>query len=687
MKPAGDDESSGFVQIHRDIRRVTVESEEARDAEMEFQRQNGFVAHHIYVVDKTGEEILTDDRIILTLEYHAPSILKRIIAGFHLEESRRMGESHFLRLTNGTGESPLQVSNRIAEWSGVRRCTPHILIELKTATGVIPALYPKQWYLESDENSSPYVVSGADISAPQAWATTKGKEDIVVAVIDDGFDLEHPAFTGVKIHPDQYDFRSNDQDANSDGEDFHGTPVAAIAIGAHSEQSPMRGIAPHCTFLPIRKPQSGPLFNAEYQDELLEVFQYASDRADVVNFSFSTYPKSYPQFTPSFVSGMTKLTESGGRRGKGLVIVIAAGNDDAPTHLEGAENVNGVKFVSGSPFDIYEIPAGESVFTEFAMIPGVIVAAATSSLNRKAGYSSWGPHITVAAPSNNMHFIPELVQPGLSDEKRALFVADYPGEGQVSALNRPGHGWFGPGIVDLRLAPNDDTTTPSPLIENYYTQVFGGTSGAAPIVCGVAALMLSVNSELTAADVSQLLRDSADKNLDPTLDLASDPNVQNSVGDFDNGISPWFGAGKVNADNAVKLARNLYSGPGVRRGLASPELSIPDSDPMGIASEIEIDGPGIVSDILVEVDIGHPHRGCLSVTLSSPQGRRAILHWNTGAGADDLRKTYRLADTKQLQALVDAQVDGQGVWTLHVANHSHQDAGALNFWRLDLDPE
>jgi hypothetical protein len=69
--------------------------------------------------------------------------------------------------------------------------------------------------------------------------------------------------------------------------------------------------------------------------------------------------------------------------------------------------------------------------------------------------------------------------------------------------------------------------------------------------------MLSVNPDLTAAQVEQILRGTADQNLDPVLDLAADPNLQGISGAFVNGRSPLFGSGKVNALRAVERARAL----------------------------------------------------------------------------------------------------------------------------------
>ena len=41
-----------------------------------------------------------------------------------------------------------------------------------------------------------FIYDGADISAVEAWDVTKGKREVVIAVIDDGFELSHPDFVG-----------------------------------------------------------------------------------------------------------------------------------------------------------------------------------------------------------------------------------------------------------------------------------------------------------------------------------------------------------------------------------------------------------------------------------------------------------------------------------------------------------
>ena len=77
-----------------------------------------------------------------------------------------------------------------------------------------------------------------------------------------------------------------------------------------------------------------------------------------------------------------------------------------------------------------------------------------------------------------------------------------------------------------------------------YTNNFGGTAAAAPGVAGVAALILSINPELRWDEVRDILKISSDK-------------IDQENGQYDeNGHSPYYGYGRVNARRAVELARD-----------------------------------------------------------------------------------------------------------------------------------
>jgi subtilisin-like proprotein convertase family protein len=117
---------------------------------------------------------------------------------------------------------------------------------------------------------------------------------------------------------------------------------------------------------------------------------------------------------------------------------------------------------------------------------------------------------------------------------------------------------------------------------------------------------------------------------------------------------------------------------------ASPGLAIPDNNPQGIVSGLNVDASGVLTDIELTVDINHTFRGGLRATLETPDGLSAKIHNLTGGRADNLKRTYRAADTPTLQALVNAGVEIHGTWQLKVSDHAPVDLGKLNTWKLKL---
>jgi len=90
----------------------------------------------------------------------------------------------------------------------------------------------------------------------------------------------------------------------------------------------------------------------------------------------------------------------------------------------------------------------------------------------------------------------------------------------------------------------DGTGAPS-LNDTGGEQTFGGTSAAAPTVAAAAALMLSVEPDLTWINLRDLLRDSAE----PIDTANTDP-----VGQWVGGSSQWYGFGRLDVDQAVRDA-------------------------------------------------------------------------------------------------------------------------------------
>ena len=115
-----------------------------------------------------------------------------------------------------------------------------------------------------------------------------------------------------------------------------------------------------------------------------------------------------------------------------------------------------------------------------------------------------------------------------------------------------------------------------------------------------------------------------------------------------------------------------------------PGLFIPDNDPSGVESSIQVDGSGILKDIEVTVDINHTYRGDLKLVLKDPQGVAVDIQSPSGNSSHDLKKTYKVSDTSGLNTLVQNETQINGPWRLHVSDTESRDEGKLNAWKLKL---
>jgi N-acetyl-anhydromuramyl-L-alanine amidase AmpD len=262
-----------------------------------------------------------------------------------------------------------------------------------------------------------------------------------------------------------------------------------------------------------------------------------------------------------------------------------------------------------------------------------------------------------------MHYITSFIPRGVDDARRNQFVANYRGLGQVAATNRPGNGKaFSPFL--------DDLATPD-FREDQYTGQFGGTSGAAPIISGVAALMISVNPELTADQVKQILMSTADQNLDTNLDLANDPNLQGLSGAFVNGRSPFFGSGKVNALRAVERAQALLGPALVQTTVAVPVYSQTFEEN--------------VRPTLTAVPQPAWNATLTAQHLRDRPGRvlGVVLHDTAGTGThNDTRYLANPSDGRKVSVDFTVERDG-GIWKLNpdLSRHCCLHAGRATAWR------
>ncbi|MEB3288475.1 MAG: S8 family serine peptidase [Leptolyngbya sp.] len=603
-------------------------------------------ASHVYrLVDSPQTWVYLTDELTVQVDSAVDrGTLEDWLSPFGLVIERPLaGLSHtfIVRVMASATENPIKLANRLLRQPGVQAAEPNLVIQLEGLYHPVDDRYPQQWHLF--HQGGPQLAAGSHIHGEAAWNISRGSRSVVVAVADDGFDLDHPDLQGMGKLVDPIDLKDRDAvPLPMQSHENHGTSVAGLAIGEENGRG-IVGVAPGCAFLPIRT--TGFIDDASIE----QLFGEAVSRgAAVIACSWAPASNYFP-LTLRQTHAITQAATAG-RNGKGCVIIFSAGNANRP--------VSGTINEAQWPRNALSGPT--KWLNGFAVHPDVITVSASTSLNTKAAYSNWGPHIAVAAPSNNAPPSMALPQVGTvvtgPEVRQAL-----PGRGMVTSDRTGGSGY--------------DASA--------YTQNFGGTSSACPVVAGVVGLMLSVNPNLTAQEVREILQTTADKIIDPN----PDPQLGLRYGTYDGrGHSQWFGYGKVNALAAVQAAQSRAWGQRQVRQVISQQnrtaLVIPDHQPTGVESAIVVSQDGTVADLQVQVSLQHEFLGDISLTLIAPQGQTVLIQGRTLGRQTTLRQTYNPQTTPALVAMIGQAA--LGAWKLRIVDHAPAAMGRLLEWRLSL---
>jgi serine protease len=410
-----------------------------------------------------------------------------------------------------------------------------------------------QWFLQSAEASA--------VRATGAWDATTGSTGVVIAVVDTGVRFDHPDLvraTNAGRLLAGHDFVSQDAPSNfftaNDGSSrdtdpsdpgdwvtqadvdapnnqclepgdssWHGTRVSGV-IGALSNNSAgVAGLTWSAWISPVRVIGKCGGFNSD----VLAGIRWAAGLA-VPGAPVNPYPAKIINVSlggdgPCTQQDQTTINEV---TNAGALVVISAGNGQ---DLPGNDNDGGIEVSS---------PAN---------CQGAAGIAGLRHVGSKVGFSNLGPEIALSAPGGN-------------------------------CVNIDG----GPCLFSIDTTTNDGATTPT---TNSYTDEINanvGTSFSAPIVSGIAGLMLAVNGNLKPAQLRARLREGTSPF--PTV-VAVPPVPQCQAGNSAsaqlecNCTTTTCGAGMANAQGAVNAAL---------RPIAA--IAIPDS--FGAGTPVTLQGNG-----------------------------------------------------------------------------------------------
>jgi len=382
--------------------------------------------------------------------------------------------SYFVSAPENTGLKIFEIAENLLKKKEVELCHPEIIRKKMSKS-----IHPKQWHLKKTTINGNQIL--ANIKADKAHLLSQG-ENIIIAVIDDGTDIDNPEFNIAGKVVSSRDIFTNSNDPRPKySDENHGTATAGVATAFGINAS---GVAPKANLMAIRNSSSlGSIKEAN-------AFKWAVDHgADIISCSWG--PEDGDWWDPNdpkhitFI-GMADSTAlaiedavTRGRNGKGCVIFFAAGNGNEDVQFDG-----------------------------YASYDKVIAVAASNDRNKRSVYSDFGDKIWCCFPSGDFEHQP-------FDHPSPLTTGIY-------TTDRRGSAGY-----------NNQFD---------YCDDFGGTSSSCPGVAGIAALILSANSELTWLQVKEILKDSCEK-----IDTAN--------GQYDsNGYSKFYGYGKPDAEKAVNKA-------------------------------------------------------------------------------------------------------------------------------------
>lgn len=294
-----------------------------------------------------------------------------------------------------------------------------------------------------------YQGNDIDIDSTDAWDTTTGNVDVVVAVIDSGVDLDHEDLaTNIWTNADEiagngldddgngfvdditgWDFVDDDTDPNPapdsidndgdgtvDGGVVHGTHVAGIIGATGNNATGVTGVSWTVQIMALRALDDE---GSGTDEDIAEAMEYAADMgANIINLSLGAYGND-----STLQSGVDYAQD------RGVLVLAAAGND--------TWNINTDPFYP-------------------ACSDGVIGVASTNAADDASSFSNYGDDcVDLAAPGSSI----------------------------------------------LSTLYTDDPT-------NDFTDDYGylsGTSMATPVVSGAAALVWGANPTFTASEVTSAL--------------------------------------------------------------------------------------------------------------------------------------------------------------------------------------
>ena len=469
------------------------------------------------------EENFEDDNVIVVLNSKASKINKihsaKHFDGIDVESITDLTKrEHNFKSKNNNFKQILQIHLKEKGKENVLKAISYLV----NLDGVFSAEPNYIFENTADSNDPSYIndvlwgLNGTNgIDVENAWNFTTGSNAIRVGIIDTGIsnhvDLNENLATGIDTF--------NNNNITSDDTDLHGTHVAGTIGAVGNNGTGVVGVNWNVTLVPLQAANSDNKFNAS---DVIEAIEWAQDRWEtnerisIINYSASGFGLS--------TAIRTAVSEYSG------LFIWAAGNEsvdiDQRVAIHGSFNLDNLISVGGLNNDGTR-RATSNYSTNNTNVH--IYAPGSEILSTFSTYCCNSYNYTFN-DGTRLCELPEYI---------AIMVIDCSEEYGLSMEYIDEH--FSDIITFKDGIKRDPAECKISLHGSNGYHYMSGTSMATPYVTGVAALLLSLDEELTTVQLKQAILQSAE-NINITIPDGSTQNVK-----------------KLNAYNAVKYVLSNYS--------------------------------------------------------------------------------------------------------------------------------
>jgi serine protease len=530
-------------------------------------------------------------------------------------------------------------------------------------------------------------VAGAHISAVEAWDTTVGSNDVVIGVVDTGVDFTHPDLVpNIFVNPGEIAGNNIDDDANGIIDDVHG--MNAITGSGNPMDDNDHGTHVSGTIGAVGNNGQG-VAGVNWNVSIMGLkFLSASgsgstaDAIECINYAVAIKTRAQ---NPVNLRALNN-SWGGGGFSQALLDSIVAANNAGILFVAAAGNSNSNNDTTPSFPSNYDVP-------------NVLAVASTTRTDAKSSFSSFGATtVDLGAPGSDI-------------------LSTIPGNAYATFSGTSMATPHVTGAAALVLSINDtlsvtelkqilmDTGDPIPSMANITVSgkrlnVAAALAEANPVPT------FKVELPTTSATIAQGETANFTVNLTSVLgftdlvnlSLTSTPAL-NAATTFTPNPAPAGTASALSIATTTSTVPGNYTvtitgtsgtitksrtisltvrpeGTIERSFTNNTPISIPDNNPTGINSILNVPDSLNIFELSVAVNITHTFIGDLVVELRSPAGTVAVLHNRTGGSTDNLVATFRPADFNNQNTA--------GNWTLHVRDVASIDLGTLNTWTLTV---